>query len=75
MTRIDVRGSVDAGFKPVRDAFATVVARHRLLVEKVVPEAPGVVSVHLRGRHLEELDCRAGQFLLARLASADRIAA
>ncbi|MCW2777793.1 MAG: oxidoreductase [Frankiales bacterium] len=37
--------------------------RHRLVVSAVVPEAPGVWSVHLSGRHLEELPARAGQFL------------
>ena len=37
--------------------------RHRLVVERVVPEAPGVVSVHLVGRHLDRLPVRAGQFL------------
>jgi predicted ferric reductase len=40
--------------------------RHRLVVAAVVPEAPGVVSVHLTGRHLDELPARAGQFLLFR---------
>ena len=36
--------------------------RHRLVVEAVVPEAPGVVSVYLRGRDLASLAVRAGQF-------------
>ena len=40
--------------------------RHRLVVAAVVPEAPGVVSVHLTGRHLDELPARAGQFLQLR---------
>lgn len=40
--------------------------RHRLEVASVVSEAPGVVSVHLRGRHLDRLPVRAGQFLLWR---------
>ena len=40
--------------------------RHRLVVSAVVPEAPGVVSVHLSGRHLDELPARAGQFLVLR---------
>jgi predicted ferric reductase len=39
---------------------------HRLEVAKVVTEAPGVVSVYLRGRHLERLPVRAGQFFLWR---------
>ncbi|HEY2670201.1 MAG TPA: ferredoxin reductase family protein [Rugosimonospora sp.] len=37
-------------------------ARHRLVVSAVVPEAPGIVSVYLRGRHLDRLRVRAGQF-------------
>ncbi len=40
--------------------------RHRLVVTAVVPEAAGVVSVHLSGRHLDELPVRAGQFLSLR---------
>ncbi|MEU7875882.1 ferredoxin reductase family protein [Dactylosporangium sp. NPDC049140] len=39
---------------------------HRLRVTAVVPEAPGVVSVHLRGRRLDRLPVRAGQFFLWR---------
>jgi ferredoxin-NADP reductase len=42
---------------PVRRAV-----RHRLRVAEVRPEVPGVVSVYLRGRHLEELRAEAGQF-------------
>ncbi|GAA1382472.1 ferredoxin reductase family protein [Catellatospora chokoriensis] len=41
-------------------------ARHRLVVEQVLPEAPGVVSVHLSGRRLHQLPVRAGQFFLWR---------
>jgi ferredoxin-NADP reductase len=36
--------------------------RHRLTVDAVVPEADGVVSVYLRGRHLDRLPVRAGQY-------------
>ncbi|WP_037670643.1 ferric reductase-like transmembrane domain-containing protein [Streptomyces griseus] len=36
--------------------------RHRLLVESVVREAPGVYSVVVRGRRVEELGARSGQF-------------
>jgi predicted ferric reductase len=42
---------------PVRQAF-----RHRLRVTEVVPEAPGVVSVLIGGRHLDELRAQPGQF-------------
>ncbi|MEV6808466.1 ferredoxin reductase family protein [Streptomyces sp. NPDC051129] len=37
--------------------------RHRLRVAAVRPEAPGVVSVHLTGRHLDKLGGEPGQFL------------
>ncbi|MFB7313402.1 ferric reductase-like transmembrane domain-containing protein [Streptomyces sp. NPDC056192] len=37
--------------------------RHRLRVSAVHPEAPGVVSVHLTGEHLDELGGEPGQFL------------
>ncbi|MFF9768254.1 ferric reductase-like transmembrane domain-containing protein [Streptomyces sp. NPDC014636] len=36
--------------------------RHRLRVESVHKEAPGVYSVVVRGRHLDELGARPGQF-------------
>jgi predicted ferric reductase len=39
---------------------------HRIEVAAVVPEAPEVVSVYLRGRHLDRLPVRAGQFFLWR---------
>ncbi|GHB87852.1 hypothetical protein GCM10010348_00950 [Streptomyces anthocyanicus] len=37
--------------------------RHRIRVEAVVPEGPGVHSVWMRGRRLDRLDARPGQFL------------
>ena len=42
---------------PIRQAF-----RHRLRVETVCSEGPGVVSIVLRGRHVDELRAEAGQF-------------
>ncbi|GIH07717.1 oxidoreductase [Rhizocola hellebori] len=36
--------------------------RHRLTVSHVVPEGPGLTSVYLRGRRLDKLQVRAGQF-------------
>ncbi|MFI0819349.1 ferric reductase-like transmembrane domain-containing protein [Streptomyces sp. NPDC021098] len=42
---------------PVRRAL-----RHRLYVAEVRPEAPGIVSVYLSGRGLEELRAEPGQF-------------
>ncbi len=53
-----VRGRV---LLPIRTWF-----RHRMLVERVVVESPGVVSVWVRGRRLDELGAEAGQFLLWR---------
>jgi len=53
---------------PVRGWF-----RHRLLVEKVVPEADGIVSVWVRGQQLDVLGGRAGQFLLWRFATPDHL--
>ena len=37
-------------------------ARHRLTVGRVVAEGPGLTSVYLRGRRLDRLPVRAGQF-------------
>jgi predicted ferric reductase len=42
---------------PVRDAF-----RHRLRVAAIQSEGPGVVSVYVTGRHLEQTRAQAGQF-------------
>ena len=36
--------------------------RHRLRVTRVVPEGPGIWSVHLTGRHLDRLRVEPGQF-------------
>ncbi|RZU76101.1 putative ferric reductase [Micromonospora kangleipakensis] len=43
--------------------------RHRLTVAAVVPEAPGVHSIYMRGRHLDQLPARAGQFFQWRFLS------
>ena len=45
--------------------------RHHLVVDRVVPEVPGVVSVHLSGRHLDRLPVRAGQFFVFRFLDGD----
>ncbi len=42
---------------PIRQAL-----RHRMRVEAVVPEAPGVVSIVIGGRNLQELQAESGQF-------------
>lgn len=43
--------------------------RHAMLVEEVVQEADGVVSVWVRGRDLDEIGGQAGQFLLWRFVT------
>lgn len=45
--------------------------RHRFRVATVVPEGPGVVSVYLAGRDLEDLPVRAGQYFVARFLTRD----
>jgi predicted ferric reductase len=45
-------------------------SRHRMRVERVVQEGPGVVSLHIRGRHLAELGAEAGQFFRWRFLTA-----
>jgi predicted ferric reductase len=44
---------------------------HRMRVEAVVPEGPGVVSLHISGHRLEQLGARSGQFFLWRFLTAD----
>jgi predicted ferric reductase len=51
---------------PVRQAL-----RHRLRVTEVRPETPGVVSVVIGGRHLEELRAESGQFFRWRFLTRD----
>lgn len=41
-------------------------ARHQFRVAAVVPESAGIVSVHVTGRHLDQLPARAGQFMIWR---------
>ncbi|MCO5973484.1 ferredoxin reductase family protein [Actinoallomurus soli] len=51
---------------PIRRAF-----RHRMRVEGVYREGPGVVSVWVRGRHLDELRAEPGQFFRWRFLTRD----
>ncbi len=46
--------------------------RHGLRVERVVDEAPGVVSVEIGGRRLDRLKVRTGQFFSWRFLTRDR---
>jgi predicted ferric reductase len=43
--------------------------RHRLRVRQVIPEADGVVSIIIGGRHLRELEAEPGQFFRWRFLS------
>ena len=45
--------------------------RHRLRVANVVEEAPGVVSIYVTGRDLDQLATRAGQWFRWRFLTAD----
>jgi predicted ferric reductase len=51
---------------PFREA-----ARHRLRVDQVVQETPGVVSIVLSGSHLDELRAEPGQFFRWRFLTPD----
>jgi len=44
---------------------------HRLKVARIVPEAPGIVSLYIGGRHLGELEARAGQYFRWRFLTRD----
>jgi predicted ferric reductase len=46
--------------------------RHRLRVERVIEEGPGVVSIEIGGVGLERLRARAGQFFTWRFLTRDR---
>jgi predicted ferric reductase len=48
-----------------------VSLRHALRVDRVVQEAPGVVSVYVTGRDLHDLPVRAGQYFLWRFMTGD----
>ena len=43
--------------------------RHRMQIEAVVPEGPGVVSVSITGSRLDQLEAEAGQFFLWRFVT------
>jgi predicted ferric reductase len=47
-------------------------SRHRMSVESVTVEGPGVVSLRIGGRRLDRLGARAGQFFLWRFLTAGR---
>ena len=57
-------------FRLARPAWGAF--RYRLRVAEVTSEAPGVVSLHITGRHLDRLNARAGQFMLWRFLTRDR---
>jgi predicted ferric reductase len=47
-------------------------SRHRFWVHSVVKEAPGIHSIHVRGRDLGEFDVQPGQFLIWRFLDGRR---
>jgi predicted ferric reductase len=47
-------------------------AKHQLRVAAVVPESDDVVSVHMTGRHLDQLPAAAGQFFIWRFLGHNR---
>jgi predicted ferric reductase len=44
---------------------------HRMRIAEVVPEGPGVVSIHVAGRRLDQLGAQPGQFFLWRFLTWD----
>ena len=60
------RSSGTGSSTPVRQAL-----RHRLRVAAVHPEGPGVVSIVITGRHLDELRAESGQFFRWRFLTRD----
>jgi len=54
-------------------APAVAAARHRLRVEAVSCEAPGIVSITIAGRELERLHARGGQFMIWRFLDRRRL--
>ena len=52
---------------PIRSAL-----RHRMRVEEVITEAPGVHSIVIAGRALEQLGARGGQFMIWRFVDRAR---
>jgi predicted ferric reductase len=48
-----------------------MAGRHQFRVAEVVPEAPGVFSIYVTGRRLEEVRGEAGQFFLWRFLTKD----
>src|SRR6202140_1126546 len=45
--------------------------RHQLRLAQIVPEAPGVVSLYITGRELDQLQARAGQYFRWRFLTRD----
>lgn len=52
------------GYRFVEPAVVSV--RHRLLVSRVESVAPGVVTITMKGRHIQELNAQGGQFFIWR---------
>jgi predicted ferric reductase len=62
-------GAAVIGWRVVRPIGINL--EHRLRVESVIPEAPGVVSIHVTGRRIDRLGAQPGQFFLWRFLTKD----
>jgi len=51
---------------------AFLVYRHQFRVEKLVHESPGVLSVYVSGRHLDQMPYQPGQFMIWRFLDQER---
>ena len=56
---------------PGRRSRSGVSTRHRLRVSNVVTEAPGVISIYMTGRDLDQLAVRSGQYFVWRFLTRD----
>ncbi|MEA3078072.1 MAG: hypothetical protein QOF60_2980 [Actinomycetota bacterium] len=57
------------GYRVVQPVVSN--ARHRLVIERVDPQGPGVFSLTISGRRMDELHAESGQFFLWRFLTRD----
>ncbi|MEO5994756.1 MAG: ferredoxin reductase family protein [Arthrobacter sp.] len=67
LAMIIATGAALVHYRVLEPIVATV--RHQLTVSRVVTEGPGVVSIELSGRHLDELAGSGGRFFIWRFLS------
>ncbi|MDD1476307.1 ferric reductase-like transmembrane domain-containing protein [Arthrobacter sp. H16F315] len=73
LVMIIATGAALVHYRVLEPIVATV--RHQLTVSRVVTEGPGVVSIELSGRHLDELAGSGGRFFIWRFLSPGRVVA